>query len=144
MSVLSLKLPLALHSAILAHARADYPHEVCGLIGGRGAGTDALVGEQLARVPNVAADPCVAFEMERQAMIAAIFNFERARLEVVGIYHSHPESAAQPSITDIRAAAWPDAVYVIVGFIATDKPDLRAWSIRNGIALPAWLDPAPA
>jgi proteasome lid subunit RPN8/RPN11 len=37
-----------------------------------------------------------------------------ARLELLGIYHSHPEGENKPSPTDIARAFYPDAAYFII------------------------------
>src|SRR5260221_8074958 len=94
---------------MLAHAREGYPEEVCGMIGGR---EDRA--NRVARIPNVSPTPRVRFEMDRPIMVKTIMDFQRAGLDVVGIYHSHPEGGSAPSQTDIAEAMWPDAVYLIV------------------------------
>ncbi len=119
---------------IVAQARRDYPHETCGLIGGR-----AMRAEMVRAVPNVSAAPRSRFEMERRQMVETILAFQRAGQDVVAIYHSHPDSAAEPSATDIAEATWPDAVYLIVGNVDKGTPEVRGWSIRRGKALPAGL-----
>jgi len=112
---------------IVAHARSEHPFEACGLLGGR----DGQV-ESIAVVPNASRSPQSSFEMERQPMVDCIIQFQRSGQEVVAIYHSHPQNEAIPSETDIAQATWPDAIYLIVGFVDPDQPDIRAWVIRQG------------
>ena len=119
-------------SRIIEHARRDYPYEACGLVGGWD-----NVADEIIPVPNIADSPRVRFEMDRRAMIAAIIALQSAQKEVVAIYHSHPESPAEPSQTDIAQATWPDAIYLIVSLAA--DPVIRAWSIRDGKAEPAMI-----
>jgi proteasome lid subunit RPN8/RPN11 len=100
--------------AIVAHARRDYPNECCGvLLGGE--------GEVAAAVPitNVASDPRRRYELSPAEHIAQIKKCRErsssgSRVEVVGVYHSHPHTSAEPSPTDLREA-WPNFVYVIAG-----------------------------
>ena len=58
----------------------------------------------------------------------------RARLgaEIVAIYHSHPESPAYPSATDVELAFWPEAVYLICSLADPSQPTIRAFRIRDG------------
>ena len=47
-------------------------------------------------------------------------------LEVVGFYHSHPESAAVPSQYDLEHA-WPTYSYIIVSVKNERAGDLFSW-----------------
>ncbi len=120
---------------ILAHMREGDPYEVCGLIGGRNG-----VAQVITAIPNASLTPRTTYEMERQAMVDAVIAFQRARLEVVGIYHSHPHSSAEPSQTDIQQATWPDSVYLIIGRTDQQELDIRAWTMRSGEVEPAELE----
>jgi proteasome lid subunit RPN8/RPN11 len=122
---------------ILAHAHHDLPDEACGVLGGVFEGGVAVV-RQIIPVKNTAVDPRHRFDMEAKAMVRAILRLRRSGLEVVGLYHSHPESSAEPSPTDIAEATWMDVAHLIVGRAAT-MPYVRAWAIRTGQAHPALL-----
>ncbi len=119
----------------LDHGRQGDPYEICGLIGGRGGLSEAITA-----IPNASRTPRIAYEMERQAMVDAIISFQRAGLEVVAIYHSHPASSAEPSPADIWQATWPDSIYLIIGKTDQQEFDIRAWSIHSGKVEPADLD----
>jgi len=51
------------------------------------------------------------------------------------IVHSHVRSPAVPSPTDVGAATYPDALYILVSLAedeadaATERPSVRAWRI---------------
>ncbi|WP_228546093.1 desampylase [Halegenticoccus tardaugens] len=114
---------------VLAHAAAGArdpagPREVCGvLVGERNdAGRSRVV--DAVRVPNVADDPRTAYELDPVATLAAIESAERDGRDLVGFYHSHPESAPLPSAADRARATWTGYVYLIAS-PATDE--LRAW-----------------
>ena len=51
------------------------------------------------------------------------------KLEVVGFYHSHPESPAVPSQYDLEHA-WPTYSYIIVSVINQKAGDLFSWEQR--------------
>lgn len=131
--------------AMLAHARQGAPLEVCGLIGGvfRNSGAWA---RGVHPIPNVAPDPQHRFEMDRPAMVRAIFNIQRAGHEVVAVYHSHPTHSAAPSADDVQSATWPDAIYVIIAGPGTVAPEVRAWTIRRGAVqrVPVLIGPSAA
>jgi proteasome lid subunit RPN8/RPN11 len=104
----------AVVDAIVAHARRDSPNECCGLLLGK-------EGEVTAAVPitNVAADPRRRYELSPAEHIAQIKQGRErsssgSTIDVVGVYHSHPHTRAEPSPTDLREA-WPNFVYVIAG-----------------------------
>src|SRR5438105_515683 len=102
MATAQLIIPNADLDQIIDHARSEYPYEACGLIGGQNGQAEAITP-----VPNASLSPQSSFEMERQAMVDTIIAFQRAGLEVIGIYHSHPASAAIPSDSDVAQATWP-------------------------------------
>ncbi|HLZ07202.1 MAG TPA: M67 family metallopeptidase, partial [Chloroflexota bacterium] len=66
------------------------------------------------------------------ALFEAFDSMDREGLDLVGIYHSHTHSPAQPSRTDITLAGYPDAHYLIVSLANPERPDLRAFTIVDG------------
>lgn len=107
--------------------------EVCGLLGGRWKGSTAYV-QRVTPIANIAADPQSYFLMEPQQQIAELLTLAKGGLDLVGIYHSHPQGPLYPSETDIRDCAYPEAVYLI-WWGAT----VAAWSMRRGRVLPVEL-----
>ena len=119
--------------AIVAHARAEAPAECCGMLIGRGASLDEAV-----RAKNLAADP-TRFLVDPKDHIDARRTARGRGLEVVGFYHSHPQSPAWPSATDIAEAAYPDAVYLIVS-LAGGVADARLFRIEPSAAIEVPLE----
>ena len=60
-----------------------------------------------------------------------MLEIEEADEDIVAIYHSHVESPAFPSRTDVELAQWPDAAYMIVS-LGSEPPEIKAFSIREG------------
>ena len=55
----------------------------------------------------------------------------RARnLDVMGFYHSHPHSGADPSPTDLAEATYPELLYVIVS-LASEPADVRMYRLDS-------------
>lgn len=114
-----------LYDEIVAHARAEAPNECCGMIASR----DGQV-VSVYRATNAAASP-LRYEIDGAEQYKIQMEIEDAELDLGAIYHSHTRSEPYPSQTDINLAFYPEAIYVIVG-VATDEPDVRAYSIRDG------------
>jgi proteasome lid subunit RPN8/RPN11 len=117
-------------AAIRRHGEADYPAEACGLIGGA-VEADRKVVLQLVPLANQRTDSA------RNRYLIDPLSFRRAQerldrdgLEVIGVYHSHPDHAPAPSAFD-REHAWPWLSYVIVGVGAGHAGDLKSWVLTD-------------
>jgi len=110
---------------LVAHAWSDFPYEVCGLIGLRRDGTAEVM-----RIRN-AERSMRYYVMDSKALLRAMRRIEEEELGLV-IYHSHTHTRAFPSATDVRHAAYPEALYAIVTLQDHDAPSVRAFTIRDG------------
>ena len=117
--------PRPIYDELLAHAREDAPNECCGLIGGS-VGTAATVY----RARNAEASP-LRYNLDPQDQFRIMSEMDERGEELVGIYHSHTQSPAYPSQTDINLAAYPDATYLIVSLADGEEP-LRGFKIVDG------------
>jgi desampylase len=88
---------------------ARTPHrEVCGLLLGHG-----TCVTEIRHSPNVAPDPTCHFEVDPAQLIAAHKAARSGGPAVLGVWHSHPNGACQPSLEDARAAA-PDGLFWLI------------------------------
>ena len=69
------------------------------------------------RARNLSEDPN-RFEIDPRDHIAARRDARTRGLDVVGFYHSHPHSGAQPSDTDIAEATYDGCLYLIVSLVS--------------------------
>ncbi len=123
----SATLPRAIWRQMIAQARAEAPHEACGLIAG---GAD---GRPLRYHPTRnAAGRLDWFEPDPMELLKLTMAFEDAGETLWGIYHSHPRSPARPSESDIEAAQYPDSLYLIASLQDADHPVIRAFRIADG------------
>ena len=106
---------------MVVHAREERPRECCGVLLGR----DGDVIVEAVRTRNLADLP-TRFLVDPQGHIDALRDGRRRGLDVVGFYHSHPESAAVPSPRDLEEASYPDCLYLIVG-LAGESAEIRAF-----------------
>lgn len=109
---------LSISFALWQQMRDDVNHhlpaEACGLL----AGLNDRVS-QLYPVTNILHSQ-VRYQMDPQEQLRAFQDIDDAGLELLGIYHSHPNGPDKPSPTDIAEAYYPQAVYLI-------------WSLKTGI-----------
>ncbi|HEX7949938.1 MAG TPA: M67 family metallopeptidase [Candidatus Limnocylindrales bacterium] len=133
----AVRLPPAIREQLVAHARAEYPNEMCGLIIG-----DRPVGEgghALRFVParNKAASP-YRYEIDPDDLLRLTIATDEADEAFWGIVHSHTHTPAVPSPTDVGLAFYPDSLYLLVSLAddeadpATGQPGVRAWRIVGG------------
>jgi [CysO sulfur-carrier protein]-S-L-cysteine hydrolase len=121
-----LDLDRATHDALIAHARSDFPYEVCGLLA-HADGTFAKHWE----IPN-AARSMTYYSMDPKAMLTAFNEMDDEDWELQAIYHSHTHTEAFPSPTDVELAFYPEAVYLIISLQDPDQPVIRGFDIVDG------------
>jgi len=120
-----LRLDRAVFDELVAHAWSDFPYEVCGLIGLHPDGRAEVI-------PVANAERSMRYYvMDSRELLRAMRRIEDEGLGLV-IYHSHTHTQAFPSATDVRHAAYPDALYAIVTLQDHDVPDVRAFTILDG------------
>jgi proteasome lid subunit RPN8/RPN11 len=130
-------LPAAIHDAIVAHARAEYPNEACGLIAGTAPAADGGIATRWHETRNRAASS-LRYEIHPDDLLRVSMAIDDEDEEVWGIVHSHLRSPAQPSPTDIGLALYPDSLYLVVSLAGdeadpiTGAPSVRAWRIVEG------------
>ena len=107
---------------------AGYPHETCGLMIGTQDG-DGVRVRRVVQAANLNTERARdRYELDPQAMMTADVAARAEGLDVVGIWHSHPDHPAKPSETD-RAKAWEGWSYVIVSVNEAGVADLRSWRL---------------
>jgi proteasome lid subunit RPN8/RPN11 len=141
----SAALPAGIREAIVAHARAGYPNEACGLIVGDGVAADGGRALRFEPTRNKAASP-YRYEIDPDDLLRLTIATDDADEAFWGIVHSHTHTPARPSPTDVGLAFYPEALYVLVSLSpdeadpATGAPDVRAWRIVDGAVHEVALD----
>ena len=117
--------------AMLAQSRAEYPDEACGVILGP-IGKDHAI--RLKPMINAAHSPTF-YEFDPKDLLALYREIDDLDEEIVVIYHSHTETEAYPSRTDIAYAGEPGAHYVLVSTREEIAPatEFRSYRIIDGI-----------
>ncbi len=124
--MMKLEIPTNIFEQMVAQAKALAPIEVCGIL----AGNDSKV-EKLYKMTNVD-NSSNHFMMEPKEQFAVVKDIRSADLEMLAIYHSHPETPARPSAEDIRLALTPDVIYLIVSLRDAKAPAVKGFLLENG------------
>jgi [CysO sulfur-carrier protein]-S-L-cysteine hydrolase len=135
----SAALPAALRDQLVAWCRAGLPNEACGLLVGDRFAEDGGIPTRFIGLRNAAASP-YRYLIDPDEQLGVMLAIDDADEVVWGIVHSHVASPPAPSATDVGLAAYPDAVYLICS-LATDPPQVRAWTIRDGVVGEVVLEP---
>ena len=127
---MSLSITAALLQRIRNHGQATYPNECCGLLLGTWSDNQKKV-TRLRPVENIRDDsPRNRYLIDPAALLAGEKEAQEAGLDVVGIYHSHPDHPARPSEFD-RENAFPFYSYIIVKVAEGVSGDLTSWTLRE-------------
>ena len=112
---------------IRAHGVKDYPYECCGLLLGS-YGADGKMVTETYPISNAREESAKRnrFLIEPVELMRGERYAREHDLEVVGFYHSHPDSPAVPSQYDLEHA-WPTYSYIIVKTLADEATDLFSW-----------------
>lgn len=128
-----MKLSRQLLHHIHKHLESGYPNEACGVMLGKdGVITEvASADNQRTDLPasggesarnRYLIDPLAYMKIEREA--------DKRGLDVIGIYHSHPDVAARPSQFDLDNA-WPNLSYLIVSVAKGKAVESNSWRLRE-------------
>jgi proteasome lid subunit RPN8/RPN11 len=117
---------------IRAHAEAGYPHEVCGFLLGSMdiPSREFTVRETRAAVNRRGSQAERRYRIDPHEYRTTEREAEERGLELIGIYHSHPDAPAEPSEYD-REHAWPNSAYVIVAVQDGRAGELRVWLLSD-------------
>ncbi|MBD2198670.1 MULTISPECIES: Mov34/MPN/PAD-1 family protein [Calothrix] len=127
---------------IRSHAESTYPDECCGIILGHGLSESRTVVEVIPTenawnntIDDFPGDrtqdtPRRRYAIAPQVMLQAQRTARDRALNIIGIYHSHPDAPAIPSECD-RLYAWPEYSYIIVSVLKGKAETLQSWSLDD-------------
>ncbi len=120
-----LKIPSDIVDEMVAHARADFPLESCGILAGKADGISHLY-----KMKNTDKSK-VSYLMDPREQIKVFKEIRTLGIDLKAIYHSHPNHPAYPSTTDVELAYYPDAVYIIVSINNNMETEIRGFRILD-------------
>jgi proteasome lid subunit RPN8/RPN11 len=125
-----IRLPKAVHDEMIRHAKSCYPQEACGLVAGKGKDATAFLP-----IENME-HSTVSYLMDPRQQLRAFRRMREEKLDLLGIFHSHVASPAEPSQKDRSMAFYDDVSYLIVSLANMESPDLKSFRIANGKVAP--------
>jgi proteasome lid subunit RPN8/RPN11 len=111
---------------MVKQVKSETPIEACGIL----AGSNGRV-EKLYKMTN-AERRSDHFMMEPKEQFAVVKDIRACGLEMLAIYHSHPQTPSRPSSEDVRLAVTPDVAYVILSLQNSDQPVVKGFLMTNG------------
>lgn len=116
---------------ISAHGEKAYPEEGAGLLLGTVNGTSRQVLEILT-LPNVREGGARQnrYLLSPEDYLAGETEAAQKGLDVVGVFHSHPDHPNEPSEFD-RRWAWPSFSYLITSVVKGEARESRSWRLTD-------------
>jgi len=127
---MALRITEELAARIRAHGARKYPHECCGALLGRDAGSGREVLDIVPLENRRDDSPRNRFALTAHDVREAERIARERGLDVIGWYHSHPDHPARPSEFD-REHAWPWYSYVIVSIVAREPREISSWRLAD-------------
>lgn len=116
---------------IIAQAERDYPYETCGLLLGKMEGDVRTVFGAF-ETPNANPDrKHDRYEIAPQDYLRAEKKAREFGLEIVGVYHSHPDHPDRPSQYD-EERAFEGFSYLILSVSKGKVVSYRSWELIDG------------
>jgi proteasome lid subunit RPN8/RPN11 len=128
-----LRIEKSIRKEIEAHGVAAYPYEGCGLLLGRMDGGENIV-QATYPVDNRwenEEEKRVRFRIVPQDMMRAEMEAMRRNLDIVGIFHSHPDDQPVASPRDLAWATWPGYSYLITEIRDGRPAASRSWQLKD-------------
>ena len=124
---------LLLHSTtnddIRKHAKATYPDECCGFFFGED-GRDRKITQSREVKNSKQGDRRRRFEISPDDYRKAEKYALEHDIDLLGVYHSHPDHPAEPSEHD-RNVALPYFSYIIVSVVHGETNGIRSWQLNE-------------
>jgi proteasome lid subunit RPN8/RPN11 len=125
-----LRLAQGLIEQIQEHGSRDYPHECCGALLGCEEGSDRKVHGIMPLENRRSDSPNNRFSIEPKDVLRAEKEAAAKGWDLIGWYHSHPDSPAHPSDYD-RDHAWPWYSYIIFQVEKAEPREMRSWRLDD-------------
>jgi len=122
----SLSVPASIVTVLKERAAEDMPNEACGML----AGSDGVV-EHFYPMTNADASP-EHYTLVPREQFDVMKNARGRGLQLLAVWHSHPETPARMSDEDIRLAYATDVYYVILSLAVPESEALRGFEMIDG------------
>jgi proteasome lid subunit RPN8/RPN11 len=113
-------------AAMVAHARRTYPNECCGAMLGSISDGTKMVREAMPLENAFAGAQAARYELRPEDLLAADKAARERRLDLIGIYHSHPDCDAYFSTTDLKNSC-PWYSFVVLSIRQGEFDHANSW-----------------
>lgn len=103
----ALQIPQKYWDRMLEHVKKYCPEEACGLAGGIGSRVLSIFP-----ITNTLRSP-ILYRMDPEQQVMAMLWMEENDMEIIAIFHSHPNGPPFPSEKDISEFAYPGVITLI-------------------------------
>jgi len=111
-------------------ALQSFPDECCGFFFGKEIGEERMISGILVVNNSKDGDKRRRFEIAPEDYLHAERFADENELQLLGVYHSHPNHPAIPSEHD-RVAAQPYFSYIIISVNENEIADTRSWQLND-------------
>lgn len=107
------------------------PHEACGFLTGREEKPSGpLYIERFIGIANRSPRPERHFDMDPHKVVSSLYAIRSARLDLLGIVHSHPQASPVPSDEDLLTP-WLHVTSHWIVSLRSGIPEARAYAYRK-------------
>jgi proteasome lid subunit RPN8/RPN11 len=111
-------------------ALQSFPDECCGFFFGKESNEERIITDVLIVNNSKEGDKRKRFEISPQDYLNAERFADEKGLQLLGVYHSHPNHPSIPSEHD-RVAAQPYFSYIIISVKENEIADIRSWQLND-------------
>jgi len=111
---------------MVGHAQSTYPNECCGAMLGATKNGAKLVSEAIPLQNAHAGPQAERYELRNEDLLAADAEARKRNLELIGIYHSHPDCDAYFSETDLKNSC-PWYSFVVLSIKKGEFDHANSW-----------------
>ncbi len=113
-------------AAMVAHARKTYPNECCGAMLGVIGDDGKTVSEAIALENAFEGAQAARYELRPEDLLAADKAARARNMDLIGIYHSHPDCDAYFSDTDLKNSC-PWYSFVVLSIRKGEFDHANSW-----------------
>ena len=110
---------------IFSQGEKEAPIEACGYLAGK---ENTVM--KIFPMKNID-DSEEHFSLDPEEQFKVMREARSEGLEIIGVYHTHPNSPARPSVEDIRLAHDNTKIYIIASLLSGSK-EIKAYKILEG------------
>jgi proteasome lid subunit RPN8/RPN11 len=120
-----IKISIHILNQLMEYCRLQFPNEACGAFFGS-QDEDIIEIQNFKPITNIANQPRHQFEFDQKQLLELLYTSRKPPW--IGIFHSHPSTAAYPSAQDLQSL-WQLPIYAILSFAQYDKPIIKSYEI---------------